>query len=343
MQLEMLRKTKRGRAWWFILTLLSALLLLSSCGLAGAASSSLNRHSALGTRLDATVSVDKNAPEDPPFSDQFLQHQEYWGADGWIWRVKLPYNRLVVFYGNPYSAPMGPIGQYPDDELIAKLQEQAQAYAQLDPSHPVVPALDYVTPIVQPVPMKDGSWVYRMPDASISHYITLANSNHALFFFDMQVGHSTVQKEVMNLWSYLQLPGVDLSLDPEFDMAPGEIPDVEFGHMSAAEINWAIDQLSQLVLTEHLPPKILIIHRFLEEMLPDWQKIRPQPGVQVIITVDGFGPPGSKIDDYESFDKQELLPFEFPGLKLFYQLDKPLMSPADVLGLDPPPLMVMYQ
>ncbi len=57
--------------------------------------------------------------------------------------------------------------------------------------------------------------------------------------------------------------------------------------------------------------------------------------------VDGFGPPGSKIDDYRLFDKLQLI--QYPGMKLFYKLDKPLMSPAQVLGLDPSPLMVMYQ
>lgn len=260
-----------------------------------------------------------------------------------MWRAALPYSRLVVFYGNPLSAPMGPIGQYSDDDLIAHLQAQAQAYAQIDPSHPVVPALDYVTPIVQPVPMTDGTWVYRMPDDSIQHYITLANSNHALFFFDMQIGHSTVQREVERLWPFLQMPGVDLSLDPEFALWPGEIPDVEFGHMQASQVNWVIDQLSQLVQKEHLPPKILIVHRFLQEMLPDWQNIKPQPGVQVVITVDGFGSPSEKIDDYIAYDQQELLPGEYPGMKLFYRLDKPLMSPPAVLALNPPPLMVMYQ
>jgi hypothetical protein len=273
--------------------------------------------------------------------DNIMQLHQLEGPNSWTWQVSLPEHRLVIFYGNPLSAVMGPIGRYSDDDLIAHLQAQSQAYANLDPAHPVIPALDYVTPIAQPVPMANGSWTYRMPDSSIQHYLTLANSNHALFFFDMQIGHSTVQKEVNNLWHYLEQPGVDLSLDPEFDMAPGDIPSVEFGRMYASEINWVIDQLSNLVISQHLPPKILIIHQFLESMLPDWQKIKLQPGVEIVTCVDGFGPPQSKIGDYEVFDKQQLI--EYPGMKLFYQLDKPLMSPENVLALNPPPMMVMYQ
>lgn len=279
------------------------------------------------------------APDD--HEDELALLRTLRGSDGWAWHTSLPEHRIVAFYGNPLSAVMGPLGQYSDDELMSKLHEQAQAYADLDPAHPVVPALDYVTPIVQPVPMDDGSWVYRMPDASVEHYVDLANSNHVLFFFDMQIGHSPIQKEVNLLWPYLQRPGVDLSLDPEFDMPPGAIPDQVFGRMTAAEINWVIDKLSSLVQSAHLPPKVLIIHQFLQEMLPDWQNIKVKPGVQVITCVDGFGTLGQKIDDYRMFDKEQLI--QYPGMKMFYKLDTPVMSPANVLSLDPPPLMVMYQ
>ncbi len=263
------------------------------------------------------------------------------GPNGWTWQTDLPNHRLVIFYGNPLSPVMGPLGQYSDTDLMAKLHEQAQAYATLDPSHPTVPALDYVTPIVQSVSMADGSWVYRMPADSIEHYINLANSNHALFFFDMQIGHSTVQKEVNLLWPYIQEPGVEVALDPEFDLPPGAIPDQVFGHMTAAEINWVIDKLSNLVITNHLPSKILIIHQFLQEMLPDWQKIQLKPGVEVVTCVDGFGTPAEKIGDYQTFDNQQLI--QYPGMKMFYKLDTPVMSPSAVLALNPPPLMVMYQ
>ena len=263
------------------------------------------------------------------------------GPDGWTWMSTLPNSRIVAFYGNPLSSVMGPLGQYGDSDLIAKLHEQAQTYADLDPSHPVVPALDYVTPIAQPVPMGDGSWIYRMPTASIEHYINLANDNHALFFFDMQIGHSSIQKEVNLLWQYVQRPGVSLTLDPEFDMPPGGVPSQTFGRMTAAEINWVIDRLSALVQQQQLPPKTLIIHQFLAQMLPDWQKIHRRPGVNIVTCVDGFGSPGEKIDDYRMFDKEQLI--QYPGMKLFYKLDKPVMTPKSVLALDPSPLMVMYQ
>jgi hypothetical protein len=328
--------------------LICALVCFSSCATPSSTQTQVKstpvakmKPSPTKTTSDGTASTGDTAQSLRTLYDDIASLHRLEGPQGWMWRVTLPANRLVIYYGNPFSSAMGPIGAYSDDELLARLQQQAQAYADLDPEHAVIPAFDYVTPVAQASPMADGTWRARMPDDSIEHYRDLANTNHMLFFMDMQIGHSNIQSEVNNVWSFLQQPGVDLALDPEFDMPPGTTPGIEFGRMTASEINWVIDKLSNLVLTQHLPPKILIIHQFRESMLPDWQKIRIKPGVQVVTSVDGFGAPGAKIGDYRIFDKQQLI--QYPGFKLFYRWDRPLMSPADVLKLDPPPMMVMYQ
>ena len=343
------RQQKVGQIFlsWLTLVLISTLLFLSSC-----ASSStqvpVTNTPTVKIKPTPTHSTPTSTPtsgdttQSPTnFFDEIALLHHLLGPQGWMWRVSLPTDRFVIYYGNPFSSAMGPLGAYSDDELLTKLRQQAQVYAKLDPQHPVIPAFDYVTPVAQASATADGTWRARMPDDSIEHYRNLANSNHMLFFMDMQIAHSTVQSEVDNVWSFLQQPGVDLALDPEFDMPPGTTPGIEFGRMTAAEINWVIDKLSNLVLTQHLPPKILIIHQFRESMLPDWQNIRIKPGVEIVTSVDGFGTPEAKIGDYRIFDKQQLI--QYPGFKLFYRWDQPLMSPSDVLKMDPPPLMVMYQ
>lgn len=330
------------------LVIICTLLFFSSCAALPATQTPVKSTPAVKikptpTKTSSTTSssTENTSQSALDFIDERVLLHRLASPQGWMWSIALPADRLVIYYGNPFSSAMGPIGAYSDDELLARLRQQAQAYADLDPEHPVIPAFDYVTPVAQASPMADGTWRARMPDDSIEHYRNLANTNHMLFFMDMQIAHSTIQSEVNNIWSFLEQPGVDLALDPEFDMPPGTTPGVEFGHMTAAEINWVINKLSNLVLTQHLPPKILIIHQFRESMLPDWQNIRIQPGVEVVTCVDGFGAPQAKIGDYRIFDKQQLI--QYPGFKLFYRWDQPLMSPSDVLKMDPQPLMVMYQ
>jgi hypothetical protein len=256
----------------------------------------------------------------------------------WAWQLSLPSNRLVLIYGTPGG--MGLLGTLSDSALIARARQQAAAYQRLDPTHPAVAGLDLVTPVAQPVPMGDRTWTARASDAVIQRYVELAEANHLLFFFDMQVGLSTVGRELDHLAAYLVDPDVELALDPEFDMRAGGTPGRRYGQMSAAEINLAIDRLADLVDSLDLPPKVLIVHQFLDSMLPDRGNIHLRPEVSVIICVDGFGPPGSKIDDYQRFNNPTV---QYPGVKLFYRQDRPLMSEAQVLGLHPAPVMVMYQ
>ena len=63
--------------------------------------------------------------------------------------------------------------------------------------------------------------------------------------------------------------------------------------------------------------------------------------MQFILDFDGFGDPVSKQEGYGLYASEDSV--EYAGIKLFYDQDPPLMQPADVLEMDPPPDFVMYQ
>ena len=120
-----------------------------------------------------------------------------------------------------------------------------------------------------------------------------------------------------------------------------EPPGKKIGTMDAADVNVAIDVLARLVEENHLPPKVLIVHRFTQRMLTNHEKIKRDPRVQVVINMDGFGPPGLKLGSYQAyvFDR----PVQYYGIKLFYKNDKPMFSASDVLRLNPIPQYIQYQ
>ena len=60
-----------------------------------------------------------------------------------------------------------------------------------------------------------------------------------------------------------------------------------------AAIDGVVHTLSDVVTAEHLPPKILIIHRFTDNMITNAWEIAPNKNVQVVVTMDGFGTPGT--------------------------------------------------
>jgi hypothetical protein len=253
----------------------------------------------------------------------------------------LPSHRIVTFYGNPRSARMGVLGASAPDEMLEKLHEQSKAWERADPSTPVLGALHLVTVVAQPHPGTDGLYRARMPAALVEEVASWAEPDSLLLFLDIQPGRSDVAREVSAYLEFLARPRVHLALDPEFAVAPGEVPGRVIGGLDADDVNRVVEMLAELVQKHDLPPKILVIHRFTERMLRGSDRIRLDPRVQIVIDMDGFGPPHLKRDSYRAYVASR--PVQFTGFKLFYQQDVPLMSPADVLALRPVPLFIVYQ
>ncbi len=257
----------------------------------------------------------------------------------------LPFRRIVAYYGNFYSPRMGILGEYPPDKVLAALKSAAAAWAKADPSTPVVPALDYIVVAAQHVPGRDGMYRMRMPASQIEKAISMADQIHGLLFLDVQPGWSTVQIEVPRLEPYLSRPNVELAIDPEFALTRGKRPGAWKGTMSAADINFAAQLLAKIVEENHLPPKILVVHRFTQDMVTDSRAIKPLRQVEIVIDMDGFGSPALKIATYRDFVASQ--PVQFTGFKLFYINDVKfggrLMTPAQVMALSPQPIYILYQ
>lgn len=253
----------------------------------------------------------------------------------------LPGCRIVAYYGNPLSNRMGIMGSLPPDKMLAKLDSQAKTFEVADSATPVVRALELITPVAQGSPGPKGLWRQRMPDTLIDRVARLAEARSHLFILDVQVGKSTVAAELEPLVPFLKRPYVHLALDPEFSMKGSEPPGKKIGTMDAADVNVAIDLLARLVDENHLPPKVLIIHRFTQRMLTNHEKIKRDPRVQVVINMDGFGPPHLKLGSYKAYVYDR--PVQYYGIKLFYKNDKPLFSASDVLRLNPIPQYIQYQ
>jgi len=253
----------------------------------------------------------------------------------------LPGCRIVAFYGNPLSKRMGILGELPVPQMLAKLEDEAHAFERADTATPVVRALEMITPVAQGSPGSTGLWRMRMADTLIEKMAALAESKGYLFILDVQVGKSTVAAELQPLIPWLKRPYVHLALDPEFSMKGKEPPGKKIGTMDAADVNVAIALLEKLVDENKLPPKVLIVHRFTQSMLTNHEKIARDPRVQVVVDMDGFGPPHLKLDSYKAYVHKR--PVQYFGIKLFYKNDKPRFTAADVLQLSPIPQYVQYQ
>ena len=272
-----------------------------------------------------------------------------------LWPVKmptplagavLPYKRIVAFYGNPLSKKMGVLGEYPKDEMLKKLDVEVARWAKADPSKPVQPALHLIVTVAQGDPGKAGLYRLQMRDSMVNEIYNWAKAKHALLFLDVQVGKSTVQAEIPRLRPFLENPDVHLAIDPEFAMATrGVPPGKKIGTLDAKDVNFAVNFLDEIARSKNLPPKILIVHRFTKPMVTNAKDIKFTPHVQVVMDMDGWGPPWLKFDSYHDYIKRE--PVQFTGFKLFFHNDiksgTAMLTPAEVLRLNPRPLYIQYQ
>lgn len=257
----------------------------------------------------------------------------------------LPAKRVIAFYGNPLSKRMGVLGEYPQPEMFARLDREVAKWNAADPSTPVQPALHLIATVAQGAAGKDGKWRYRAHPELIEKVHGWARQKKALLFLDVQIGKSTLEDELTALLPYLQRPDVHLGIDPEFAMTKGGDPGRRVGTYDAKHVNHAIAVLGDLVTKYKLPPKILVVHRFTGPMLTNSDQIRLDPRVQVVIHMDGWGPPYGKRATWQRFIRP--YPVQYTGFKLFFHNDTkaghPLMQPKDLLALQPKPVYVQYQ
>jgi hypothetical protein len=340
---QTLRTGAVGHARALLALLVCAVVLLNGCSTPAASAPTAPAGKAA---LSAVTSV-TNDPFDPSVG------------------APLPNNRIVAAYGilggGPPNGPASTLDLL--NNFMPQLQQLGQQYAALDPTHPVKLALDLVVNSIQPCsafPQYCSSWPN---DSDMQAYVTYCQQHNLLLFFDVQLGTEPVKDAVMNhLLPYLQKhPFVELALDTEFHFPnnPQGYADAQgypccLGWMNANEINWAIGELAQLSLQQHLPRKVLIIHQWNPAVLPDKTKIQPDPNVSLVLQSDGFGGYDNKLGDYQIFVQQDLL--EYGGYKLFfhycnggcsYDIDpngvaQP-QTPQQVLQIFPQPLFISYQ
>ncbi|ABB33730.2 lipoprotein, putative [Geobacter metallireducens GS-15] len=258
----------------------------------------------------------------------------------------LPGRRIVAYYGNPLSKKMGALGEHPKDDMLRRLKEEVSRWEKADPSKPVQPALHLIAVVAQGDPGKSGKYRMVMPDDVVNQVHEWAREANALMFIDIQTGHENIRTLLPRFEWLLKNPDVHLGIDPEFNLVKsGAKPGTKIGTYDAADINYVTEYLSRLVKTNNLPPKVLTVHRFTRNGVTNARKITLRPEVQIVMHMDGWGAPSLKRDSYADYIVAE--PVQYTGFKLFYHNDTkkgdPMMTPREVLMLDPKPLYVQYQ
>jgi hypothetical protein len=251
-------------------------------------------------------------------------------------------NQILAFYGHPLSRRMGILGEYPKDELAGLIKGYARLYDDANGSMGVVPAFYLIYGTCWP-----GGEIGYLKTPLVEDYIEFARREGMLVFVDHQIGRHGVVESLRRLLPFLRYPNVHLALDPEWRTTS---PMKEIGAISAEELNAAQSELQDYMDREGIPGvKMLVVHQFKGMMIEGRERVRADfERVLLVHTADGFGAPALKKYAYAFNARASNMPLK--GFKLFFRssipgagFDEPLLTPDEVLALEPRPAVIIYQ
>jgi hypothetical protein len=236
---------------------------------------------------------------------------------------------------------MGILGQYPPEELLPRLAEQKAAYEAAAPDRPWKMGIELIASVAQRSPGPEGKYVADTGGEWLDLYTQFTEENDMYLLLDVQCGLKTPKEDYEGLERWLRYDHVHLAIDPEFHVLPGETPGIELGSIDASDVTeaqqWCVDIANKYGTSR----KMLLIHQFHVYSVSNKEQIAPMHGVDLVLNMDGFGTPSMKLDTWNVVINQ--MPIEYNGIKLFYDQDDPLMTPEEVMALEPTPDVINYQ
>jgi hypothetical protein len=160
---------------------------------------------------------------------------------------------------------------------------------------------------------------------------------------DLQPGRASLLAQARRYKSLLELPDVGLALDPEWKLAPGQLPGQRIGSVSISEVNSVIRWLAGLTAHYRLPQKLLVLHQFRLSMIRNEHKLDTgHQDLAILIHMDGQGTPADKQQTWHAITTAAPARVFF-GWKNFYAKDHPVISPQQTMARTPRLSMISYQ
>jgi hypothetical protein len=251
----------------------------------------------------------------------------------------LPDHRIVAYYGAGVTPNLGVLGHGTPEQSLERVVAAAKNFEGYD-DRPVIPAYEYIVTVAQGAPGPASTYSAAIKPVEVWPFLKLIRSVGGVMFLDIQPGRSSFIYQVTKYEELLREPDVHLALDPEWSLGPNQTPTGNIGHTDPEAVGVVMEYLDQLVNQHGLPPKVLILHQFRPSMIERRDEIVPLPTVSLMIHVDGQGSIPAK---HTTWGVVKADPPWFMGFKVFFRMDTRLMSPDEVMALEPRPDYVSYQ
>jgi hypothetical protein len=253
-----------------------------------------------------------------------------------------PDRRFVALYGAPGTSALGVLGEQDVAATVQRAADTAASY-QASSDRPVVPMLELIATVAAGDAGPDGDYSNELDPERLRPYVEAAAAAGQYVVLDLQPGRTDFLTQARRYESLLTEPNVGLALDPEWRLAPDQVPLRQIGGVDAAEVNGVSAWLADLVDAHSLPPKLFVLHQFRSSMLRDRAAIDlSRPELTALVHVDGQGSQPDKQATWRAL--HDGAPEVAWGWKNFYDEDEPMLTPEQTMTeVSPVPDLVTYQ
>lgn len=250
-------------------------------------------------------------------------------------------NQVVVFYGTPRASGLGILGTFEPEEAARRLATQTRVFDRANGDRGAIGAMEVIYGMVTAEPGPRNDHVAYLKDSEIQPYLDLAEEYDHQVILDLQIGRNDPSDEIRKIERFLKNPRVHVAIDPEYAVGPHGVPIVNSGRITGDEINEVQREVRRIVRKHNLPPKMVIVHQFMDHTIIDGEDVRRYGGINLILNMDAFGDVPAKIRMYEHFASKSWA--HRNSYNVFLKQDSHISSEEELLKLDPMPDMFMYQ
>jgi hypothetical protein len=258
-------------------------------------------------------------------------------------QLLFPQHFLVALYGSPGTGALGVLGEQDLPASIERARAHAADYEPLVQDATVVPAFEVIATVASSVAGPDGNYSTELPVEELRPWVEAAGEAGMYVVIDLQPGRTDFRTQAEQYRSLLELPHVGLALDPEWRLGPGEVHLTQIGSVSIDEVNEVVTWLADLTRAGDLPQKLLLLHQFRVDMIPDRDRLdTSRDELALMVHADGQGGQGDKQATWRTLRQTE--PDEVAwGWKNFYDEDVPMLTPEETVAVEPRPDLISYQ
>lgn len=258
-------------------------------------------------------------------------------------QLLFPEHFFVALYGFTDGPALGVLGEQDANASVVRAQQSAAEYADLVP-RTVVPMFEIIATVASSEAGDDGDYSAEASIEQLQPWVDAAGAAGVYVVLDLQPGRTDFLTQAMRYEPLLRLPHVGLALDPEWRLLPDQVHLQQIGSVSIEEVNAVVSWLADLTRTNALPQKMLVLHQFRLDMIPNRELLdTTRAELAILIHVDGQGSQGAKQGTWATLHQNPPANVYW-GWKNFLDEDTPVLTPQQTIEQAlPTPELVTYQ